>query len=793
MSRTKFQQKNRSGRAASGANRSDASPQSVVVKEPATADAELDARLNQTGRLAAIRNYVLVGATGYLLLTLIEQVDLNWRLTPVFASPSDRFVLLAYASLNILVGTILGLIVGVGSLPYAALVRGGEKALGRFSRRHWLNTSLAVLFATCLTAVVLNQFSHINSFIIGLIRELEKLKPLRESLLTYEQATSYLILMAIITACAVLGIIGYAWAKLNRYLRWAWAAVLTATILLVYYIDSRVQVQLYEWTLHRALYVVTVVLAMGLAAVLCGPAAPLGLWWAQQPATWRRAIFAGATVALAAAVVFTFLHFGANQGLKTQIFYRSTQAKQNFKLAWWVLDRDRDGYSAWLDGGDTNDKNASVNPGAPETVGDQLDNNGLAGDLRQQDLDDWHNQHNLWRPPPAAGQRFNIIYFFIDTVRADHLSTYGYQRKTTPNLDRLAERSVVFENGFSPAARTCEAIPRFMQSSYWDARIESWPEVLARYDYQVMLFPGRRSWERYSRMMPVARGAQGKPLKENINFIIETLGQTTAAQPFCAYIYIPDPHRPYVPHAEFDYGSSASDLYDGELAYTDFHIGRLFDWLEQSGHFQDTMIVVMSDHGESLGERDVYRHASQLYNEQTRVPMIVYCPGIGPRRIRDYVSTIDLGATLLSVNGLASPKDYLGVNLLPLMRGEPFDRPPVYAEFTGEEVSPLFQLNQLVNLRLNQLVHPETKKYMVVAPDGFKMIFNRDVYSYELYDLQNDPQEEHNLFNAMPEKAAELKRLVLQYVDIVTASRPAYADEGRFSKVTGADGDRVED
>lgn len=762
--------------------------QPVRVKEPVPADSGQTGSPQKTIWLATVKNYALAGAAGFLLLTLLEQLDLNWRLTPVFAGAADRFVLLAYASLNILVGAIIGLIAGLSSIPFSTLCRVVEKATGRLklNRLRWLFAPFAVLFAAGIAAILLNQFSRINSFIIGLIRELEKLRPLRDTLLNHERATSYLILMALVTFCALLVVMARASAGVNRYLRWTWMVALGAGLLLVYYIDSRVEVQLYEMTMHRALYLAGVLLAMGLAGALCGPSSHAGRWWERRPVRLRRALPAGAVVVLAAALVFTFLHFGKSQLLKTQIFYRSTQAKQNFKLAWWALDRDRDGYSAWLDGGDADDANAAVNPGMPEQAGDRIDNNGLAGDLTPQDRDDWQSRHNALRPLPAApSRRFNVIYFFIDTVRADHLSAYGYARKTTPNLDHLAERSVIFENGFSPAARTAEAIPRFMQSSYWDAKVESWPEVLARNDYKVMLFPGRRSWERYSRMMPVARGAQGKPLKENIDFVIDTLGKTAPAQPFCAYVYVPDPHRPYVRHAEFDFGASVTDLYDGELAYTDFHIGRLLDWLEQSGRFQDTMIVIMSDHGESLGEREVYRHASQLYNEQTHVPMIVYCPGMGPRRVGDYVSTIDLGATLLSANGIAAPAAYTGVSLLPLMRGEPLGRPPVYAEFTGEEISQF--------VRLDQQVHPETKKYMAIAPDGFKVIFNRDVFSFELYDLKNDPREEHNLYDFMPEKAAEMRKVILQYVDIVTASRPADADEGRYSKATGADGDKVED
>lgn len=758
----------------------------IRTEEPVPADNNPIVSLNKPSRFIAIKNFALAAAAGFFLLNVLEQLELNWRLNSVFASASDRFVLLAYSSINILIGAIVGLVAGVGMFLVSAIYRFSERALSRLRLPTSVCSALALMFSSGVAAIILNQLSRINTFTIGVIRELEKIRPLRETLLNHERSASYLMLMAIVLACSLITAMVRASGGMGRYLRLLWIGALSAAILVVYYVDSRVEVQAYEFTMHRSLYLTGVVLAMALAGTLCGPYSQIRSVWEKQGARLRRVLGAAAMAFLIASVVFTFLHFGTNHSLKTIIFYRSTQAKQNFKLAWWILDWDRDGYSSLLDGGDADDSNPEINPGRAEKVGDQIDNNGLGGDLTQPDLDLWRKQHSDLNPRSVSGaRRFNVIYFFIDTVRADHLGTYGYRRSTTPNIDHLSERSVVFENAFSPAARTAEAIPRFMQSSYWDARIASWPELLAHNDYQVMLFPGRRSWERYSRMMPVVPGSQGKPLKESIDFIIETLGKSPADRAFCAYVYIPDPHRPYVHHPEFDFGPSITDLYDGELAYTDFHVGRLLDWLEQSGRFQDTMIVLMADHGESLGERDVYRHATQLYNEQTHVPMIVYCPGMGPRRVSDYVSTIDLGSTILTTNGIAAPEEYIGVSLLPLMKGEPFRRPPVYAEMTGEEISQF--------VRLDQQVHPETKKYMTITQDGFKMIFNRDVFTFELYDLKNDPKEERNLYSRMPKKAAEIKDILLRYVDVVTASRPADADEGRYSKATGADGDKVED
>ena len=733
-----------------------------------------------------LKSCTLIGAAGFLLLNLIEQIDLNLRLNSVFASVSGRVVLLIFSSVGILFGALAGFVTGLSIILYSTISVGIKRALIRLKVPRALAYLAALLFTAGLAAILLNQLQRINLFIIGMIREFEKLRVLRDTLLNHERSTSYLMLMGIVTICALTVIIVRASKEMNRYVRALWVAALVAAIVFVYRTDSRVEVQLYEFTMHRSLYLISVFLALALAGtlILSSSFSPSSAKRLERKHRWS--VVAALSIVFIASLGFTFFRFGKDQSLKSIIFSRSTQAKQNMLLAWWALDRDGDGYASWLDGGDTSDSNALISPNITEAVGDGIDNNGLAGDLSVADLNDWLNQHKALGLASSIGSRaFNVIFFFVDTVRADHLSTYGYHRKTTPNLDRLAERSVVFDNAFSPAARTAEAIPRFMQSSYWDAGIESWTQVLARQNYKVSLFPGRRSWERYARMMHPVKGAQGKALEENIDFIIEKLGASSGEpELFCAYVYVPDPHMPYIQHREFDFGASIVDLYDGELAYTDFQIGRLIDWLDRSGRFKDTMIVVMSDHGESLGERDTYRHASQLYNEQTHVPMIIYHPEVQPRRVRDYVSTIDLGATILGANGISSPEGYIGVNLFPLMKGQSIDRPPVYAELTKEEVSQY--------VRLDQQIHPEWKKYMAIAPDGWKIIFNRDVFTFELYDLAADPREQRNLFSAMPEKAEEMKRLVLRYVDIVTASRPPGADEGRYSKAGGADGDKVE-
>ena len=112
------------------------------------------------------------------------------------------------------------------------------------------------------------------------------------------------------------------------------------------------------------------------------------------------------------------------------------------------------------------------------------------------------------------------------------------------------------------------------------------------------------------------------------------------------------------------------------------------------------------------------------------------------------------------------------MSLVPLMRGEAFTHPPVYGEQTTQEVSPF--------VRPDQQVDPEFKKYMIISQDGFKLIYNRDYYNFELFDLKNDPSEVRNLYDHMTEKAAEMKRRLGRFIDVVTVSRPWDADEGQY-------------
>ncbi|MCI0486147.1 MAG: sulfatase-like hydrolase/transferase [Blastocatellia bacterium] len=739
-----------------------------------------DDRVRETGKassaIGSIISYGLTGGAAVFLLSLIEYGDLSLQSSSLFASFSERLVLFSYFSLSLLSGAIIGLLTGAFVYAASFLVKTLEWALAKTGKPRVWHRPLAGLVTAAFAAFLLNQHPSVHAYVIALIREAEKFASLRATLLNNERLISYLIVMGLVISCWAVWRMVRASSSMTDLTRAQWFLVLAVSIFVGYIIDSRVEVQLYEYSLHRSMFLFNLTVAMALVGTLHLSSLRLRSFWTGMKPYAKKTSLIIAFIIVIASAAFTFARFDSNQSLKNILFYRTVQAKQHFKLFQWAMDFDRDRYSALLGGGDSDDRRGDINPGEMELLADGIDNNSIGGDLTQKDIDDWRAAFtSLHAAAPAPANRYNVIFVFIDALRPDHLSDYGYARKTSPNIDKLAARSSVFENAYAPAPDTYGSVPRFMQANYWDGHLETWTEVLTRNGYDSLFFPRRQKFmRRHVKGVKVVEQAKVRTWKKTIDVAIDVLGNREPGAPFCAYLYSFDPHLPYLRHAEFDFGRSLANRYDSEIAYTDFHLGRLFEWMERSGRIEDTVVVIMSDHGESLGERGIYRHSSQLYDDQMRVPIIVYVPGLQPRRVPDCVSTVDLGPTILNSVGLDHPKDYLGVSLLPLMRGEPFTHPPVFGEQISKEASPY--------VRLDRNINPERRKYMVVTQDRYKLIYNRNHYSFELYDLKRDPGEERNLYDSEPQKAEEMKSLLGRFIDVELVMRPWDADDNKHSR-----------
>ncbi|MDP8249014.1 MAG: sulfatase [Candidatus Tritonobacter lacicola] len=385
-------------------------------------------------------------------------------------------------------------------------------------------------------------------------------------------------------------------------------------------------------------------------------------------------------------------------------------------------------------------------------------------------------------------QRLNVILIVVDTLRADHLETYGYSRNTAKNIAKLAEDGILFKNAIAPASWTRPSIASIMTSMYpsshgavgrmgeLDDKYLTIQEILKEHGYATVGFNSNgnagKFWNfdqgfDFFNHAPMTRGYKGEKLQSPASSITDRgkawVYDNPTERPFFLYLLYIDPHAPYFTDEEFQFNKSykgknngsleqlkeidwnrrlsedgqeipgimeecnyVKDLYDAEIAYTDKHIGRLMGFLHEFNLYENTLIILTADHGEGLWDHDNRGHGEDIYQEQLHIPLIIRCPGIkGGKRISNYVSTIDILPTVLDIVGIRPPAHFQGVSLLPMMLGK--------------------RAKEGVLLVEEQL---DERDFTGVIKDGWKLIYDRAHDSYELYDLRKDRKEKQNLANS---------------------------------------------
>ncbi len=377
-----------------------------------------------------------------------------------------------------------------------------------------------------------------------------------------------------------------------------------------------------------------------------------------------------------------------------------------------LTDRDKDGFSAWFGGGDCDDSNPNVAPGADDVPG-----NGVDEDCSGED-DVVVRLEEATPPPPknareAALQRvpekLNVILLTIDTLRWDLGYTGKAKHPLSPNLDRLAKHSVVFDNAYSLASYTSKSLgpmligkytsethrgfKHFNQFSKEDSFIQ---ERLSAAGIRTLSVQGY--WYFFHKGYGYERGfdlvnSEAAPkvvqVEGDRSFNSHKLSDQAlellkdpaqSSQQFFMWVHYVDPHSEYVKHDDFDFGADARARYDSEVAFVDQQIGRILDYVEQSPFKDRTAIVVTSDHGEAFGEHGMIRHGFELWEELVRVPLIFYVPGLEPRRVEQRRSAIDIVPTLLDLMRQPLPKgeanDFLSGDSLLLDLAQPNGHTP---------------------------------------------------------------------------------------------------------------------
>jgi arylsulfatase A-like enzyme/Tfp pilus assembly protein PilF len=394
--------------------------------------------------------------------------------------------------------------------------------------------------------------------------------------------------------------------------------------------------------------------------------------------------------------------------------------------------------------------------------------------------------HSCFKPRPAIR---NVLLISIDTLRADHLSAYGFPRPTTPNIDAVAREGVLFKNVHTPVPMTLPAHVSMLTGTLppthglRDNLLSRLPEgsvtlaerlkargfttgaVVSSFvlDRRFGTSQGFDSYDdRFQAVHKVGDLAERKG--DEATRVARKWLDDHKDRPFFFFVHFYDPHDPYEPPEPFA-SQWKGDPYAGEVAFADHCVGQVLEKLRQLGLYDSTLIVITGDHGEMLGEHGELNHGFFIYEGALRVPLVVRVPraAAAARQVDLPVSLIDIAPTVLSLVGAEVPKEVQGVDLSPWLagRGAGGGARPLYAE----TVTPTryYGANSLLG----------------VIADGWKYI---ETTRPELYDLRSDPAEAVNLLEREPAKADALGRTLLAILAAAgrapgPAPEPAALDE----------------
>ncbi|HEV8114504.1 MAG TPA: sulfatase [Planctomycetota bacterium] len=363
--------------------------------------------------------------------------------------------------------------------------------------------------------------------------------------------------------------------------------------------------------------------------------------------------------------------------------------------------------------------------------------------------------------PPA--KRPNLLFISIDTLRADHLGAYGWNRPTSPNLDAFAAKSVVFENAQSASSWTLPSLASVMtslqasthgcekDSARLDPSYTTLAEILrdAGYDTAIVashlfLNAGHGLQQGFTRVdTRILQDERAITSPAVTDWGVHWLEQKAAVHdgaPWFLWLHYFDPHAPYLVHEGISeaFGTETDlDRYDGEIAFTDRHLGRLFEAFERLGFAADTVVVLVADHGEEFGEHGQKGHGYDLHEEVIHVPLVVRAPGLAPRRVPEPVPTVDLMPTLLDLCGARADHEIEGRTLAPLLRGEGGPAREAFSEARWK-----FR-HDIASLRRGPWKYIDSHR----GDEVLEMLFDHAV----------DPAETKNVLAEHPDVAAELR------------------------------------
>jgi arylsulfatase A-like enzyme/Flp pilus assembly protein TadD len=355
----------------------------------------------------------------------------------------------------------------------------------------------------------------------------------------------------------------------------------------------------------------------------------------------------------------------------------------------------------------------------------------------------------------ADAPKPNVIFITIDTLRADHLHCYGDTQIETPSIDALAAKAARFTQAFSAVPITLPSHTAIFTGDYpmatgmHDFSDNKLPgtavtlaEVLHENGYSTAAFIGsavldsrfglNQGFDTYfdhfdfSRLNATNLDLMDRRGDQVMDEALRWL-RLNPPRPIFLWVHLYDPHAPYTPPEPYA-SRYRTHPYDGEIAFADAQVGRLFAFLRENGLYDGSVIALMADHGEGLGEHGEKTHGFFVYNSTLHVPLIIRVPGAAPRVVSDEASLVDVMPTLLQALNIPIPPSVQGRSLLAQILGRPASgSSKLYAE----------TYLPLLHFHWSQLRSYQSR--------GVKYI---DAPRPELYDTHTDPHELKNLYES---------------------------------------------
>lgn len=368
----------------------------------------------------------------------------------------------------------------------------------------------------------------------------------------------------------------------------------------------------------------------------------------------------------------------------------------------------------------------------------------------------------------GPSEPLNVMLITIDALRHDMPWTI-YDRKIAPNITELAKRSTVYPRAYAASSTSPKALGTILTSKFPSSLYRSgtfftkyaksnlfFTEVLQEKGIRTMAGHGHKYFDRGKQLdqgfdiWKLVDGLKWDSTTDNnitsekmTDLAIEMLSDPENTKQFFLWFHYMDPHDKYIQHDSTPvWGKYNRDRYDSEVHFTDQHIGRLFEFGKKQPWWDNTAIIISADHGEAFGEHGMYKHAFELWEVLTRVPLIIHAPGAKAQVIDQRRSNIDMAPTILDLMGIKDmPESFDGRSLVSEVYGatEPDNREPIVLDLPEDTNN--------------------ADKHAIIAGDYKLIVYGRPGMSFALYNLKEDPGELKNISKKEPEKLEEMKQL----------------------------------